>query len=137
MLQVVERDRDSTDRDVVVLQNGFVHLVGFIPIDLQQRIVDLIREMGLKRESGFFPEQFDGVKVSTGVTRMYMGKHWNSQTLQWQATRGNLDGNPVAELPKMLADMYSEAVKRANREFKTPQNKKRKMLAFVEDKAPD
>jgi len=36
----------------------------------------------------------------------------------------------------MLIDMYQEAVKRANRELKTPQYKKRKMLQFLEGKPP-
>merc|ERR1719373_503849 len=113
---MVERDRDGSDRDVMVLQNGFAHLAGFVPPDIQQRIVDAVRELGMS-PSGFFAEQFDGVKVSSGVTRMYLGMHWNSVSQSWEKSRGNLDGGAVAELPKFLKDMYDEAVKRANREM--------------------
>jgi alkylated DNA repair dioxygenase AlkB len=133
-LQVVERDR-SSDRDVVVLQDGFVQLVGFVPPDIQQRIVDEMREIGTSSK-GFFEEQFDGVKVSKEVSRMYLGMHWNAQAQRWDTARSNLDGEPAAEIPKFLLDMYSEAVKRANRELVRGPNKKRKLVPFPEGRAP-
>jgi len=135
VLEVLDRDRDGADRDIVVLQNGFVHLVGFIPPDVQQRVVDQLRELGVS-ERGFFSEQFDSVKVSTGVTRMYLGSHWNATAQRWEAVRGNLDREPVLDLPKLFSDMYAEAVKRANRELARAQNKKRKLAPFPEGKAP-
>uniref|UniRef100_A0A7S4RE98 Fe2OG dioxygenase domain-containing protein n=1 Tax=Alexandrium monilatum TaxID=311494 RepID=A0A7S4RE98_9DINO len=135
MLEVLERDREGADRDVVVLQNGFVHLVGFVPPDMQQRMVDELRELGLS-ERGFFAEHFDGIKVSTGVTRMYLGSHWNAVAQRWEDVRGNLDKEKVLDMPKFFVDMYVEAVKRANRELKGAQNKKRKLVPFPEGKPP-
>lgn len=129
VLEKVDRDRDGTDRDIVVLQNGFVQLVGFVPRDVQQRIVDELRGVGVS-ERGFFAEQFDGVKVSSSVMRMYLGMHWNSVSQSWETSRGNAGGAPVAELPKLFLDMYDEAVKRANRELAKPQHKKRKLTPF-------
>lgn len=122
------------DRNVV-LQDGFIHLAGFMPIDIQQRVVDAMREAGVS-ESGFFAEQFDGLKVSSGVMRMYLGNHWNTMTKTWEGNRGNLGGDPVAELPKFLVDIYAEAVKRANRELSRGQNKKRKLTPFPEGAPP-
>jgi len=135
VLEVVARDRDGADRDAVVLQNGFVHLVGFVPMDVQQRIIDTLREIGVT-EQGFATEQFDGIKVSTNVNRMYMGLHWNTMSKTWEAKRGNIDGSPVAELPKMFKEMYEEAVKRANRELTKGPNKKRKLTPFAEGRLP-
>lgn len=126
LLEVVEREKDIADRDVVVLQSGFVHLVGFVPPDLQQRVVDALREPGLS-EVGFFTEQFDGCKVVTDAQRMYLGQHWNASTRRWEATRGNMDGAPVAPLPKLFVDLYQEAIARANREMSRGPNKKRKL----------
>lgn len=135
-LEAVRKDQEGADRDVVVLQNGFVQLVGFIPPDMQQRIVDDLRAVGVS-ESGFFPERFDGVKVSADVSRMYLGLHWNQLSQSWEKARGNLGGTAVAALPKLLLDMYEEAVKRANRELTRGPNKKRKLTQFVEGKKPD
>jgi len=134
-LEVAQKDRDDADRDAVVLQNGFVHLVGFVPPDVQQRLVDMMRDTGVS-EQGFFAEQFDGVKVSSGVTRLYLGMHWNPVSQTWERVRSNIGGAPVAELPKMLSDMYDEAVKRANRQMGMGPNKKRKLTPFPEGKAP-
>uniref|UniRef100_A0A7S2J700 Alpha-ketoglutarate-dependent dioxygenase AlkB-like domain-containing protein n=1 Tax=Zooxanthella nutricula TaxID=1333877 RepID=A0A7S2J700_9DINO len=120
----------------MVLQNGFVHLAGFIPTDIQQRIIDTIRDLGVS-SAGFFPEHFDGVKVSSGVTRMYLGSHWNSQSQVWEQVRNNLDGEPVADLPKLFKDMYDEAIKRANREISRGPNKKRKLVPLPEGKLPN
>mmetsp|Transcript_17678 Transcript_17678/g.31446 ORF Transcript_17678/g.31446 Transcript_17678/m.31446 type:complete len:897 (-) Transcript_17678:71-2761(-) len=127
--------RDTVDRDVVVLQDGFVHLVGFIPPDLQQRVVDELREPGLS-EQGFEAEQFDGIKVSTNVSRMYLGMHWNSHTQKWEKNRSNRDGLPPHDIAKFFLDMYDEAVKRANRELTRGPNKKRKLQPFPEGTAP-
>jgi len=123
-LEAIGGGKDTTDREVVVLQNGVVHLVGFIPPDLQQRIVDTMREVGLSQQ-GFFPEAFDGIKQSPGVIRTYLGRHWNATSQMWEQQRGNENGAAVAELPKLLTDMYAEAVGRANRELKTAAYKKR------------
>jgi len=133
-LQVVEREK-SADRDVVVLQDGFVQLVGFIPADIQQRIIDEMRDIGVSNK-GFFAEQFDGVKVAKDVSRMYLGQHWNAQMQSWDTSRSNLDGEDAAAIPKFLLDMYDEAVKKANRELARGPNKKRKLIAFPEGKAP-
>ncbi|CAE8668104.1 unnamed protein product, partial [Polarella glacialis] len=135
LLQVLTRDRDSVDRNAVVLQGGFVHLVGFVPADLQQRVVDEIREFGVLPSSGFAAEHFDGIKVSEGVLRMYLGMHWNSDSRRWESELGNSEKPLVAPLPKLLADMYSEALKSANREMASGQNKKRKLIPFPEDGA--
>lgn len=136
VLQVVERDKDGADREAVVLQNGFVHLIGYIPSDLQQRFADELREVGMSSK-GFFSERFDGVKVASGgVMRMYLGMHWNAGSQRWEKTRSNLDRETVADLPKLLADMYSEAVKRANREMLRGPNKKRKLTPFPEGQSP-
>jgi len=134
-LEVVAHDKDKADRDVVVLQDGFVQLVGFVPADIQQRIVDEMRELGTSSK-GFFAEQFDGVKVSKDVSRMYLGMHWNAQAQTWDTTRSNLDGEPAPAIPKFFVDMYNEAVKRANRELTSKANKKRKLVPFPEGTAP-
>lgn len=134
-LEVVAHDKDKADRDVVVLQDGFVQLVGFLPADIQQRVVDEMRELGTSSK-GFFAEQFDGIKVSKDVSRMYLGMHWNAQAQTWDATRSNLDGEPAPGIPKFFLDMYNEAVKRANRELTRGPNKKRKMVPFPEGTAP-
>ncbi|CAK0878365.1 unnamed protein product [Prorocentrum cordatum] len=136
ILEAITKDTDGLDRDAMVLQSGFVQLVGFVPADVQQRIVDEMRELGISA-SGFFPEQFDGVKNSPGVLRMHLGRHWNTAAQRYEVDRGNLDGAPAAPLPKLLADMYLEAVKRANREMNSGANKKRKLKPFPEGKAPD
>eukprot|EP00928_Gymnodinium_smaydae_P018067 TRINITY_DN16878_c1_g4_i1.p1 TRINITY_DN16878_c1_g4~~TRINITY_DN16878_c1_g4_i1.p1 ORF type:complete len:925 (-),score=217.01 TRINITY_DN16878_c1_g4_i1:188-2962(-) len=133
-LEVVARDSEA-DRSVVVLQNGFVHLPSFVPRDVQQRIVDTLREVG-RSPQGFFVENFDSVKVTSGVTRMYLGTHWNAAAQRWEKTRGNLDGAAAPEIPKMLLDVYADAVQRANRELKMPQHKKRKILPFPTGAAP-
>jgi alkylated DNA repair dioxygenase AlkB len=52
----------------------------------------------------------------------------------WEGHRGNENGAAVAELPKLFADMYAEAVQRANRELKTPAFKKRKFVSLPEGK---
>jgi len=44
ILEVAGRGED-TGPHVVVLQNGFVHLAGLIPPDVQQRLVDSMREL--------------------------------------------------------------------------------------------
>jgi len=133
-LEQCGKDLDDMDRHVV-LQDGFIHMAGFMPIDIQQRVVDAMREAGVS-DSGFYAEQFDGVKVCSNVMRMYLGSHWNTVTKTWEGNRGNLGGAPVADLPKFLQDMYSEAVKRANRELSRGQNKKRKLTPFPEGKLP-
>ncbi|CAK9102336.1 unnamed protein product [Durusdinium trenchii] len=122
---------DSSEKSAVVLQNGFVQLSGHLPWDLQQRIVDEMREIGIQSH-GFSPEDFDGVKMSEGVHRMYLGLRWNSVARTWESSRVN---HFVAALPKFLAEMYSDAVKSANREMQSAQNKRRKLQPFPE-KAP-
>jgi alkylated DNA repair dioxygenase AlkB len=119
---------------VVVLQDGFVHLVGFVPPDVQQRLIDEMREIGVAN-TGFFAEQFDGIKVSKDVQRTYLGMHWNAQAQRWDTSRSNLDGQAAAAIPKFLLDMYDDAVKKANREFRSGPNKKR-CKPFPEGKAP-
>ncbi|CAK9092731.1 Hypothetical protein SCF082_LOCUS43632, partial [Durusdinium trenchii] len=94
---------DSSEKSAVVLQNGFVQLSGHLPWDLQQRIVDEMREIGIQSH-GFSPEDFDGVKMSEGVHRMYLGLRWNSVARTWESSRVN---HFVAALPKFLAEMYS------------------------------
>eukprot|EP00927_Polykrikos_kofoidii_P064127 TRINITY_DN5917_c0_g1_i1.p1 TRINITY_DN5917_c0_g1~~TRINITY_DN5917_c0_g1_i1.p1 ORF type:complete len:894 (+),score=168.51 TRINITY_DN5917_c0_g1_i1:157-2682(+) len=131
ILEVVERDRECLDRDVVVLQNGFVHLVGFVRADLQQQIVDTLRDVGMSAQ-GFFEEHFDGVKVSSNVSRMYLGRHWNSVSQKWENSRGNLDGVSPPELPKLLIDIYGEALRRANRDLKS-----RKLKLLPDGRLPD
>jgi len=133
-LEVVGRER-AADRDVVVLQDGFVQLVGFVPADIQQQIIDEARELGISSK-GFFAEQFDGIKVSKDVSRMYLGMHWNAQARCWDTARSNLDGQAAPDIPKFLLDMYDDAVKKANRELARGQNKKRKLTPFPEGKAP-
>eukprot|EP00913_Durusdinium_trenchii_P019616 g18440.t1 len=49
--------------------------------------------------------------------------------------RGSRVNHFVAALPKFLAEMYSDAVKSANREMQSAQNKRRKLQPFPE-KAP-
>lgn len=132
-LEVILKGQDKADRDVVILQDGFVQLVGFVPPDIQQRLIDEMREIGVS-DRGFFAEKFDGIKVSTDVSRMCLGMHWNAQAQRWDTSRSNLDGQPAAPIPKFLIDMYDEAVKRANREL--ARNKKRKYIPFPEGKAP-
>mmetsp|Transcript_11133 Transcript_11133/g.24868 ORF Transcript_11133/g.24868 Transcript_11133/m.24868 type:complete len:907 (-) Transcript_11133:104-2824(-) len=131
ILEVLERDRGSSDRDVVVLQNGFVQLVGFVPSDMQQRLVNEMREMGVS-ERGFASK----LEVSAGLEQMYLGMHWDTIAQRWEPTRSDLDGADPIPMPKLLTDMYSEAVKRANREIRG-QGKKRKLTAFPEEKLPN
>jgi len=112
--------KEKADRDVQILSSdgGFVQLVDFVPVDVQQRLIDELRSLGIS-DQGFFPEGFDGLKVSANVSRMYLGTHWNTKTRTWEATRSNLDGQPPLAIPKTLFDVYFEAVKRVNRELKT------------------
>jgi len=131
---LVVLEKDGVDRDIVVLQDGFVQLCGFVPLDVQQRIIDTLRETGIS-ESGFFAEQFDGIKVSTGAMRMYLGSHWNAVSKQWEPSRGNINGASVAAIPKELSDLYVAAVARANRELNNARNKKRKFQTLPEGKA--
>lgn len=60
--------------------------------------------------------------------------HWNPNSKKWEQTRSN--GIPPAEIPKLLSDMYGEAVKRANREFGAAAHKKLKLKTFPEGKPP-
>jgi len=131
-LEVAVKDRDLGDRDLVLL-NGFVHLGGFVPGDIQQRIVDAVREVGISPDLGFYVEQFDGLKVSADTQRLYFGQHWNSVTQAYEPKR---KGEQVPELPKLLVDMYLDAIKRANRVMTQGANKKRKLTPFIEDKKP-
>lgn len=135
LLEAITKDRDA-DRQAVVLQDGFVHLVGFVPPDLQQCLVDELREPGIST-GGFFSELSDGVKVSNGVSRMYLGMHWNTAGQRWERSRSNLDGGTPPAIPKLALDLYAEALKRANRELGSGANKKRKLTPFVEGKVPD
>jgi len=136
VLQVLERA--SADRDIVVLQDGFVHLVGFVPGDVQQRIVDEMRGLSLS-EHAFFPEENDGIKLATGVSRMNLGMHWNTASMEWESIRGDQGGGPVAPVPKFVADMYSAAVEKANLDIKkSAGGKQKKRLApFPEGRKPD
>jgi len=128
MLEVVVKDREAgADRQVVVLQNGFVHLVNFIPPDLQQRFVDEMRDLGVS-EGGFFELN------SLGIMRMHLGLQWNLAKLKWEP-RGM--GQPALDLPKLFQDMYREGVQRANRELTRPQHKKRKFATFPDKKVAD
>lgn len=132
-LEVLGRSGDETaDRDAVILQDGFVHLVGLIPPDVQQRIVDALRESGMS-EQGFKKEPHDGIKKSTNVERMYMGAMWNSAGAVYEKKRPDF---PVTDIPKILLDIFAQAVSRANRELRNAQNKKRKLGAFVEGVPP-
>lgn len=123
-LQVVNRDGDAADR-VVVLQDGFVHLAGFLRPDVQQRFVDELRELGLS-EGGFSKEE--------GKTRMSFGGRWHHSSQKWEICSGK-PGGP-AHIPKSLLDLYSEAVKRANRELGNARNKKRKFALFPDARLP-
>eukprot|EP00930_Biecheleria_cincta_P098205 TRINITY_DN89885_c0_g1_i1.p1 TRINITY_DN89885_c0_g1~~TRINITY_DN89885_c0_g1_i1.p1 ORF type:complete len:915 (-),score=159.00 TRINITY_DN89885_c0_g1_i1:76-2784(-) len=134
VLQVLEKD--GPEKGAVVMQSGFVHLVSFVPSDIQQRVVDELREVGVSSR-GFLADNFDGVKVSEGVHRMYMGFHWNSASRSWETEANKLDKQFPAPLPKFLADMYSEAVRTANREMASGQNKRRKLVPFPETGRPN
>ncbi|CAJ1343422.1 unnamed protein product [Effrenium voratum] len=126
-LQVLE----TNEKTAVVLQNGFVQLSGHVDADLQQRIIDDVRNLGVSPH-GFSSEDFDGIKVSQGVQRMYLGLRWNSSGRKWEQSKVD---QFVAALPKFLADMYSDAVKSANREMSSGQNKRRKLTPFPEGQA--
>lgn len=137
VLEVVARDgEEKSDRDAVILQDGFVHLVGLIPPDVQQRIVDAMRDLGMSAQ-GFQAEAHDGVKVSKNVERMYLGSLWDASSGSWEATRSDLPGCPaVAEIPKILQDIFTQAIAKANRELKSAANKKRKLPPFPEGVSP-
>jgi len=117
ILEVLQSD-DTVDRDVFI-QNGFVHLVGIVPRDLQQRFVDSLRELGVS-EQGFMEPFFQN-----GPRRMYLGMHFNARERRWEARRGDLDGAPVLEIPKDFRSMYADAIKRANRVVASSRNKKK------------
>jgi len=91
-------------------------------VDVQQRLVDELRELGL---NGFYAEHFDGNRSASHVGRMCLGRHWNAKSRQWEEVRGNIDGRPVDALPDILQHSYKEAVARANREFTRGRGKKK------------
>merc|ERR550532_57837 len=127
----MKEDREAVaDRQVVVLQNGFVHLVGFVPPDLQQRFVDELRDLGVS-EGGFSELN------SMGMMRMHLGLQWNAAKLKFEPKGVSHGHTPVLGLPKLFQDTYVEGVKRSNREVTRPQHKKRKFLPFPDGKVPN
>jgi alkylated DNA repair dioxygenase AlkB len=94
-----------------VLQDGLVLLRGALSLDVQQAIIDEIRELGLGPSGFYTPETRGG---SMHLQMMCLGMHWDPLTNQYSTVRSNADGQPVPPLPPALWELVCAAAATAS-----------------------
>ena len=95
---------------VQVLMDGLVVLRGALDLGVQQRLLDLVREIGVSSRGFYTPKTRGG---SMHLQMMCLGRHWDSLTQRYERTRTNVDGEAVAPMPVDLWELVRAAAETA------------------------
>src|SRR5947208_10189085 len=85
---------------------GAFHLERYLPIDRQRAIATQCRELINGPVPGYIPTVRGGGKMH--VRMLCLGRHWNGQTYQYEATRADFDSLPVPALPEEFRALARE-----------------------------
>ena len=91
------------ERAVERVADGAAWLKGWLPLAEQAALVTRCREM--MDAGGYVPTVRGGGKMH--VRMLCLGRHWNPLTYQYESTRADHDGLPVAPVPPEWVDLAS------------------------------
>lgn len=95
-----------------MLRSGMVLLKGFLSLAEQQRIVDVVRGLGVGAGGFYTPSYESGHKLH--CAQMCLGRHWNPRTARYEETRA-ADGASAPALPEELCGLVQHALRSAMR----------------------
>ena len=82
---------------------GAHHLPNYLPIEQQRTLVARCRALMEGPVPAYVPVVRGGNKMH--VRMLCLGRHWNAQTYQYQATRADFDGLNVPPLPADMREL--------------------------------
>jgi alkylated DNA repair protein (DNA oxidative demethylase) len=85
---------------------GAFHLPRYLPLDRQIALVDRCRALMDGAAPAYVPVVRGGGKMH--VRMLCLGRHWNAQTYQYEATRADFDGLAAPPLPADFRDLARE-----------------------------
>jgi DNA alkylation damage repair protein AlkB len=86
---------------------GAVWLRNWLPLDLQQQLLEQCRSLLNGPGGGYTPTVRGGGKMR--VQMMCLGRHWNPLTYTYEATRADHDDVPVGPVPQEWVSLASSA----------------------------
>ena len=95
----------------VQIASGAVYLPGWLCADDQRRLAAHVLELGAA-EAGFYTPIVRGGRPMS-VRMLCLGRHWNAREYKYEAARSDADGQPVAPLPRELAEYARRAASEA------------------------
>ncbi|XP_058776527.1 alpha-ketoglutarate-dependent dioxygenase abh1-like [Vicia villosa] len=102
------KEMKQSDKEIVLLRPGMVHLKGYISLTDQVKIVKVCRELGLG-DGGFYqPGYKDGTKLH--LKMMCLGKNWDPQTRQYGCQRLS-DGSVSPKIPDEFLTLVHSVIK--------------------------
>jgi alkylated DNA repair protein (DNA oxidative demethylase) len=86
---------------------GAVHLAGFLDLDAQRLLAGRCSSLVDGAPPAYVPVVRGGGRMH--VRMLCLGRHWNAQTYQYEASRADFDGLPAPGLPDDLRVMAQQA----------------------------
>jgi len=106
----------------LILLDGLVHMENFINLEIQQKLIDAMRETGLN-SNGWYIDHFDNGAKASGtkypaqqileVHRLSLGRHWDATSGKWLDVRR--DGTQNPPITPELQELYTLAVSQGNK----------------------
>lgn len=97
-----------------LIQSGMVVIRRCMSLELQQKIINLVRETGLSN-AGFYIPTYEN-NAHQKLQMLCYGQHWNLLTRKYEARRSNFDNQPVPTIPNLLAEL-SQTLMQIVRDF--------------------
>jgi len=95
----------------VAIDPGAIHVPAALPLERQRAIVDCCRALVDGDVPAYVPVVRGGGKMH--VRMLCLGRHWNSQTYGYEATRSDFDGLPAPPLPDEFIALACELAETA------------------------
>eukprot|EP00397_Hematodinium_sp_SG-2012_P014498 GEMP01014740.1.p1 GENE.GEMP01014740.1~~GEMP01014740.1.p1 ORF type:complete len:738 (+),score=182.95 GEMP01014740.1:50-2263(+) len=108
-LQQVKTGSLSEAKQLLLL-DGCVVLENFINFETQQKLVDMLREIGLQ-SNGWYSDHFAGGQKAS-VMRVSLGAHWDAPSGKWMDKRA--DGTTNPHIPPELVELYKLGVRQGS-----------------------
>jgi alkylated DNA repair protein (DNA oxidative demethylase) len=100
------RDSIKNNTGTMEIAPGAHHLRRHLSIDRQRALVDRCRALVDGNVPAYVPIVRGGGRMH--VRMLCLGRHWNANTYQYEATRADFDGMPVPPLPPDLRALAQE-----------------------------
>ena len=106
---------DTRQREIVAIADGAAWLKHALVINEQRALVDQCRAIMDGAAGGYVPTVRGGGKMH--VRMVCLGRHWNALTYQYESTRADHDGAPVAPVPEQWVGVVSRIASEAGFDF--------------------